>query len=158
MGSSPRTLAGMALNRVRPRAKDDPRFALRIIFLFVVEFAFTRGWRYSFDREPLPAGIQLISGDDPRLGALCWGIAWFAAAAVALGGIIGPWPFASIGVAVLSLSFALGFTLSWLTSHGEGPDYANAGTYWFVLGVLAFGYPLSRRALKRAPLPPRAGA
>ncbi len=140
-----------ALRILLPRAIDDPVFALRGALVFVAAFAFTRGWRYTIDLEPVPMGIQLIS---PDASVRFWGIAWFVACAIALIGIPKAWPLVSLGVVALSLAFAYGFTLAWVGSLGSVPgspgrsDYANASTYWTSLGLLAFGYPLSRRALK----------
>lgn len=140
------------LAKIRPRSIDDPVFALRGALVFVAAFAFTRGWRYTVEREPVPMAIQIIS---PNGSVLFWGVLWFLACAVALAGIPRAWPLVSLGVVAVSLAFAFGFTITWLSSFDSPPgspgraDYANASTYWTVLGLLAFGYVLARGALTK---------
>lgn len=145
------------IRSAKPDAVNDPVFALRGALVFVAAFAFTRGWRYTADAEPVPMAIQLISGNLGENGPMAWGAAWFVACAAAIIGIPRAWPAASLPVVVLSLVFAYGFTLSWIGSFGSLPgtpgraDYANASNYWTVIGLLTFGYVLSRGALKGTP-------
>lgn len=144
------------IDNLRPHSVDDPVFWLRLALVFVAAFGFTRGWRYAIAREPVPLGIQLISVNG---SVLLWGFAWFLACALALASIPKAWPLGSLGVMALSVAFAYGFTLSWIGSAHLPPgspgraDYSNASTYWTVLGLLACGYALSRRALKGSPSP-----
>lgn len=144
------------LGKVWPRTILDPVFWLRVALVFVAAFAFTRGWRYTIGLEPVPLAIQLItSGVSVRF----YGVAWFAAAAAALVSIPKAWPGGSFPTILLSLAFAFGFTLSWIGAFDLPPgspgqtDYANASTYWTVLGLLVAGYFLSRAALKGSPTP-----
>jgi hypothetical protein len=145
-----------AAKRMLPRTILDPVFWLRMALVFVAAFAFTRGWRYTMGREPVPMAIELITSG---ISVLVYGIAWFAACAMALLSIPKAWPGGSFPTIVLSLAFAFGFTISWLVALDSPPgspgqtDYANASTYWTVLGLLTCGYFLSRAALKGSPLP-----
>ncbi len=136
---------------VAPRTVDDPVFWLRIALVFVTEFAFIRGWRYSVEKEPVPMAIQLLTSG---FSVSIYGALWFGAAAAALICIPKAWPGGSLPTIALSLAFAFGFTLSWISSWG-GPtgtpgrgDYANASTYWLAVGLLSCGYFLSRKALR----------
>ncbi len=140
-----------------PRTILDPVFWLRIALVFVAAFAFTRGWRYTIGHEPVPIALELIT---TGFSVALYGVAWFVASAAALASIPKAWPGGSFATMVLSVAFAFGFTISWLASLNSPPgspgqtDYANASTYWTVLGLLACGYFLSRVALdKGTPTP-----
>lgn len=134
----------------------DPINWLRFALCFVAEFAFTRGWRYTIDREPIPAAVQLISAN---ASVTAWGIAWFLACACAVASIPKAWPGGSLPTICLSLGFSLGFTISWVKSWGVpggignvpgAADYTSAGLYWFVFGALSAGYFLALGAMKWA--------
>lgn len=146
----------MTTHRIAPRTILDPVFWLRVALVFVAAFAFTRGWRYAVGLEPVPLAIELIT---TGFSVTLYGIAWFIACAAALCSIPKAWPGGSFATMVLSLAFAFGFTISWLISLDMPPgspgqtDYANASTYWTVLGLLTCGYFLSRAALKGSPSP-----
>lgn len=140
-----------SVTRFFPRMIDDPVFWLRVALLFVTEFAFCRGWRYTIEREPIPMALTLISDG---FSIAVYGSAWFLAALFALISIPKAWPGGSAMTIILSLVFAFAFTLSWISAWGHPigfpgrADYTNASTYWLSVGLLMCGYFLSRKALR----------
>lgn len=134
---------------------ENPVFWLRCALLVVATFSFIRAIRYGLGGERLPMAIEVVSSFVP---IWVWGLAWGAAGICAVACIPKAWPGGSLPTICLSIGFAVGYTISWVTSYNGGDpinhaDYVGANNYWTVPLVLICGYFGFTRALKK-PAPP----
>lgn len=124
----------------------SPTFQLRLALIVVGVFCMIRAVRFGIEREPLPHAIGFLTDG---VSISVYAIAWAVAGLVAFGSIPKAWPGGSFGCILLSLAFAFGYTVSWLTAGQEltaadriagVTDYVNASNYWTVLLLLGIGY------------------
>ncbi len=134
---------------------ENPILWLRCALLVVAVFGIVRGIRYGIGREQLPMAVQVATRYVP---VEVWGIAWGIAALIAILCVPKAYPGGSFPVICLCFGFAVGYTVSWLTSGYNGDplshaDYVGASNYWTVGLLLICGYFGFMRALKK-PGPP----
>jgi hypothetical protein len=134
------------------RDVQELKAAIRVCYAILGCFSVLRGIGYlpGAATGKLPTGVEVLTEYVP-VGF--WAIMWLGAAGMCFVGAIVPRIWLSYGMVGMSLTWSVGYAISWLLGVGTFATFLSVSTYVLLAGLIISGSFIATRGLRLARRP-----